>query len=802
MIKHYWNTAIRNISRNKLISLINGAGLSMAIAIFLVLGNYVYDQFQFDKFYPGGNDIYRIDYYEYQEGQAVLESARTHDRTALLVQEYVPQVEAVTRIYNEKAYVFTEDVRIIDQDMLFADSSFFKVFPVKVISGSAETSLIPPKAVMISQSQAKVYFGDKDPMGQILYFNERLPFTITGVFEDIPDNSSIQYDFLLSWSTMPFYGWIPKEGSFNAPWTFTYVRLHPKVKNLEEVNTALTAMANEHITTLSKRGHTARQVLRSYEKIHLLPGLSGEVNPGVNPAILYALLSLAAFILVAAWINYVNLSLAHSLTRANEISVRKIFGASRMAISGQFLIEASLLSLVTFITGYGLFRIISGPLSHLIFDGRSLPSPGVGWLALSFLGFIIITALVALYPAYFISKYRPALILNNRLGTGKSRVALLHQGLLIFQLFLAIAVVSITLIAGRQISFMRSFDAGFNSTQTITLRAPASTNSDSLRYGRYVAFRNEVLQLQAFLAGTSSMNIPGQEIRFHDESVYSVGSKNDKKTSYSFMWIDEGYEETFGMKLLGGRNLNMIERAPVCMINETAARALGFSTPADAVNTKIITQANREMTIVGVWKDYHHESIHKSVIPIIFIHRHPNEYGYYSFLTETNRGSYLKDLETVWNRHYPNDTFVYYFMDQFFAGQYASDQLFEKMLRLFSIISILVSCLGLFGMATLSMVKRLKEIGIRKTLGATVPDILLLISSGYVALIAISCVFAFPVAWYIATHWLDGYAYKINIQWWMLILPGIIVLLTTLITVSIQAVKAALSNPVKVLRDQ
>src|SRR5882762_1516357 len=246
MLKHYWNTAIRNLTRNKLFTFINVIGLSLGIAIFLSLTGYVNYQFSFDKFYEDGDRIYRINYLEDQHGQPILQSARSHDRTALLVHEFAPQVEAVTRLYNEKAYVFTENTRIVDQDVLFVDSSFFKVFPIKIISGSSDKSLIPPKALMISRSQAKVYFGNDDPLGKTIYMNERLPFIITGVFEDIPTNASINFDFLLSWSTLSFYGWVAKDGDFKTPWTFTFVKLRENVTDIPSVNKALTAIANKH----------------------------------------------------------------------------------------------------------------------------------------------------------------------------------------------------------------------------------------------------------------------------------------------------------------------------------------------------------------------------------------------------------------------------------------------------------------------------------------------------------------------------------------------------------------------------
>jgi putative ABC transport system permease protein len=562
-------------------------------------------------------------------------------------------------------------------------------------------------------------------------------------------------------------------------------------------------MVTEHVTTLEKRGHTGRQELQAYENLHLAPSLSGEIKPGVSKTLLYTLISMAVFILVAAWINYINLSLARSLERADEIGVRKVFGANRVIISGQFLLEAFILSVVTFIIGVALYSLFSGPLSYMLFADVQFLSPDVQTWVMYFVGFVLCTTLVAFYPAYFISKFKPALILRNKLGGGKGNVNLLHQSLMIFQLFLAVGIVAVTLIAGRQVKFMRDYDTGFNSKQTITLRGPASTNSDSLRKTRFITFRDEVLQNPIFTGGTSTMNIPGEEIRFHDEGVHAIGANSEKKQSFWVLWIDEGYEETFGMKLLGGRNFTDKDGRESCMINESAARALGFEDPMDAVNARIVTSDRKEpVTILGVWKDYHHQSVRKSVDPILFVHKHPHEYGYYSFQVQSNNTAYLQTLENIWKKHYPNDAFTYYFMDRFFEDQYKADLLFEKLLSLFSIISLTVACLGLFGMATLAMVKRTKEIGVRKVLGATVWNIVVMLSKSYVRLIGISCALAFPIAYYFTYQWLEGFAYKISISWWMIILPGVIVLAATLLTISSQSIRAASANPAKVLRDQ
>jgi putative ABC transport system permease protein len=802
MLKHYLVTALRNLSRNRIFTTINIVGLSVSIAIFLALTSYVTYQFSFDKFYPGADRIFRVNYSEYQEGVPLIETARTHDRAALLVHEYVPQVEAVCRIYHEKAYVWTENVKLVDQNMLYADSSFFQVFDVKLISGSRESVLKAPLSVAISQSQAKAYFGEQDPMGKTIFFNERLPFIVTGVFEDIPDNTSIEYDFLLSWSTLWFYGWTEKDGNFDTPYTLTFLRLKENVTDIQAVSTALSKMADDHIQSLKLRGHTGKYELRALSDLHTGKDLNGEIKPGTSKTLLYALLSLAIFILIAAWINYVNLSVARLIERADEIGVRKVFGATRIAISGQFFLEAIILSLFTFFLGFLFYLYFSNNISEWLAINISFERLETVQVLIYMAAFVGGTTLIAFYPAYFVSRYKPVLILKNKLGSGKGRSNYLYQSLMVFQLFLSIAVVGITLIAGRQIAYMRQFDSGFNAAQTITLRAPASTNSDSLRYVRYSAFRKEVLQYPEFRSGTSSFNVPGEEIRFHDESVHSVGAKNDRKQSFKVLWTDEGFMETFGLSMNSGRNFNEKEFGNACLINEAAAVALGYNSPPEAVNTEIIMSDDKKLMVVGVLNDYHQTSIRNSIEPIIFLHRHPNEYGYYSFSVESREGNYLKTLETIWSKHYPNDQFVYYFMDRFFEEQYRQDELFGSLLNLFSVISIVVASLGLFGMASISMAKRTKEIAVRKVLGASVGNLLVMLSGTYVKLICIGCLFAFPVAWYLTRQWLKEFSYRIDVQWWMILLPGLIVLATTLITISVQAIRTALANPAKSLRDQ
>lgn len=801
MLRHFWNAAIRNLKRNRLFTFINIAGLSVGIGVFLVLMSYVQHEFSYDKFFPGAERIYRLNYFEYNDNVPVLETSRTHDRAGLLMHEYVPQVEAVARFYHEKAYIFNEDVRIVDQDMLFADSSFFKVFPIRVLEGSAETALVPPNTVMISQSQAKAYFGDKNPLGKTMYFNEGLPIIVTGVFEDVPPTSTINFDFLVSWSTMWNYGWNTRDGSFDHPWAFTYVRLKEHASDLAQINQSLQKMAAEHITNLEHKGNSGRYELQPLLDLHTASPLSGELKPGTSKTLLYALISLAIFILVAAWINYINLSLAKSLERADEIGVRKVFGASKIYIAGQFLMEALLLSAITFLIGLGLYIAFTGPFAQLVFENATFvkftPKRWITYL----IAFVAFTGLAAFYPALMLARFKPVLILKNRLGSGKGNARTLQQGLMVFQMFLAVTIVGLTLIAGRQVKFIREFDPGFTSERTIALRGPASTNSDSLRHSRFTSFRNEVLQQAGIHSGSASMNIPGEEIRYHDEGIQSIGSDNTKKQPIRILWMDEGYLETFGLNLVAGRNFQADEPAQTCLINESAAKALSFTQPSDAVGTTLITSEQKKYTILGVVRDYHHQSLRKQIEPVLMIPHHPHEYGYYSFRAEGSTENTLAMLEQIWKRHYPHDAFAYHFVDEFYARQYSADKLFSRLLTLFSTVSIVVASLGLFGMASLSIVKRSKEIAVRKVLGASVSSIMTLISGQYAKLIIISCVFAFPTAYYITSQWLSGFSYRISVNWLMILAPGLIVLVAGMITIGAIIVRAAVTNPAKSLKE-
>ncbi len=765
--------------------------------------NYVTYEFSYDSYLPNAESVYRVDYFESQANEVVVKSARTHTGLSTFLQENMPEAEHVAKMYNENCLLFNQKAKGY-QKGAWVDSSFLNVFELKLLSGNREKALSAPNMMAISQSLAKVYFGEADPIGKSIYLNEHIPFVITAVFADLPDNTAVKFDFLISWSTLEeilYDG--PQRGDFRNPWVFTYVKLNSNVKDMAKVEAQLEKIAADNVPDLREKNLKGFYKLRPVREIHFAKGMTGEPIPGRDKAILYALICVAFFILVAAWINYINLSLAQAFQRAEEIMVRKVYGAKVSHIINQFIVEALIISLVTALAGLGLYFLfvnwLSGYLSATFYITQGMNYRWLWYLIL----IIALSVASAIFPARLIARYNPAFILKRQYRLRESK-SLIKNGLVVFQMLLSIFTIGCTIIANMQINYMQSFDVGFNTSHTISLVGPASKNTDSLRYQRFLAFRDEILKSSAFVAGTASMNIPGEELRFHDESIRLVGSQNDKKRTFWTSNTDDGYLKTFGLKLLAGRNINENDKHDRnCMINATAAKALGFQNPEDAVNAQFLNRHNKKRTIVGVIQDFHHESLRKNVEPVVFYFDHPFEFGYYTFKTgSANRASTLKHLERVWKKHYPDDPFVYYFMDSFFNKQYQEDVVFSKLLKLFSIMSIIVASLGLLGLASLTVVKRTKEIGIRKVVGASVPRILMLLSKEYIQLVLISFAIILPVFYYAATQWLQIFSYRITLEWWMFILPGTIVLVIACLVVSGQALKAAITNPVRSLRTE
>ena len=797
MLKHYFKTAYRNLLRRKLFTVLNITGLSLGIALFLVLINYARYEFSYDSSIPNAENVYRVDYYEYQHNDPILQSSRTHSGLAPRIKAEIPEVGTVAKAYFENCLIFNDNARA-NQRIYWADSTFTSVFGLKMLEGDKATALVAPHTMIISKSQADVYFGKTDPMGQKIYLNESVPFTITGVFADLPVNTSINCSIVVSYTTLNVMLKMSELGNFDTAWDLTFLSLKPGA-NVAAVNSKLKKIATDNIASLRTRNLTGEYKLRPLRQLHFSTGLQGEVEPGRSKTLLYALICIAIFILLAAWMNYVNLSMAQSFQRAEEIVIRKVYGAGMGTITRQFIVEAVLIGLATSLLGFILYHLCVYFLSGYLSDDFSLTQQGSTWYW--YLTILAGTLLASVFPARFIARFKPAFILKKQFNHGNKHY--LKNGLILFQLFLSILTIGCTIAAYKQINYLQNFDLGFNTSQTISLRAPSSLNEKAVKFDRYKAFKNELLANSAFIDGTATVNIPGQEIMYHSESLKLAGGYNEKKESIYVGNADEGFIPTFGLKLIAGRNIDEGDKWHGCLINESAVKAFGFADAVKAVNAEILNPDSSKTRIVGVVQNFHQESLKKGIDPIIFTYQHPTEFGYYTFrIKSANRLGVIDKMREVWSKHYPNDPFVYYFMDEFFARQYKNDMLFGKLVGIFSIMCIVISGLGLFGLTSLTVIERTKEIGIRKVVGASVWRILMLLSKDYLKLVSIAYVIATPLFLYIIYSWLQTFNYRISLEWWMFIIPGISVFVISWLIVCVQSLKTVVANPVKSLRTE
>ncbi|MDB5013140.1 MAG: transporter permease, partial [Daejeonella sp.] len=465
MLKHYFITVYRNLLKRKLFTLINLVGLSVGMATFLVLISYVTYEFSYDTYLSDSKQIYRVDYYEYQHGETVLKNSRSHTGLSTYLKQNFPEVNYVAKAYNEECLLFNDRAKA-HQKGIWVDSTFLNVFKVKLLEGSRDKALTAPFSMAISKSLANTYFGKQSPIGKVLYFNEHVPFMISAVFEDVPANSSVKFNFLVSMTTL--FKLVPDmkpEGDFGGPWVFTYVVLNKNVTDVTKLNASLKTIANENISSLKQRNLTGEYRLRPVSEIHFSQDMTGELEPGKTKVLLHALISVAIFILLAAWINYINLSMAQSFQRAEEIMVRKVYGASVFNISSQFLAEAAIISVVAAFSGFTFYRLLVNFLSVYLsadFAQTQQYHSNSIWFVLAI---IIITMLSAMFPAKVIAKYNPAFILKKQYNNGSNK-NLLRNGLVIFQLFLSIFTIGCTIVAYKQINYMRHFDTGFDEGQT------------------------------------------------------------------------------------------------------------------------------------------------------------------------------------------------------------------------------------------------------------------------------------------------------------------------------------------------
>lgn len=809
MFKNYFKVAIRNLWKNKTFSFINIFGLAVGIATCLLISLYVLDELSYDKYNKNADRIYRIDA-DIKFGGDEQKLAVCPDPLAFAMVKDYPEVENAVRFRNYgPSLVKKGNENIKEQRIIYADSTLFDVFTLPMTEGNPKKALAEPNSVVVTEKIAKKYFNTTHALGKVLRFDNKNDYKITGVIKEIPENSHFNFDFFISLAGVEEAKqniWV----SFNFN-TYLLLRKDAKVtsfrkKFAEIMKRYMWPQAEQlmHINQedFKKSGNFIHLSLTPLTNIHLHSDRIAELAPNSDVQIVYIFSVIAIFILLVACVNFMNLSTARSANRAKEVGVRKVLGTQRRNLISQFLTEAVVMSLIAFVFAIGIALLLLPFLNELALKDLTLSVAEHPFLFPLLIAFAIVVGLLAgSYPAWYLSAFRPIQVLKGTIATGFKR-SYLRSGLVVFQFFISIVLIIATIVIYNQLNYIRNKKLGFNKEQVILVRDAYVLDKQA------ESFRQEVLKYPEIVSGTKSGYLPVSNSGRDNESLFPEGHiENDKAVSTQFWTVDHDYIKTMGMQMVQGRDFNkdFPTDSSAIILNETAVKLFGFS--GNPIGRKVteLTDLNakttRDYTVVGVVKNFNFESLRQNIGALCM--RIGNSTGTISFrIKTTNVAQTINHIKTTWKQMAPNEPFSYSFLNEEFDNMYRSEQRSGKIFISFAILAILIASLGLFGLAAYAAEQRTKEIGIRKVLGATVNNIVGMLSKDFLKLVLVASLIAFPVAWWAMHKWLQDFAYRVDLNWWVFLMAAVLALLIAILTVSFQAIKAALTNPVKNLRTE
>lgn len=795
----------------------------------MLIVQYVTFERSYEDFLPNRQNIYRVGLQAYRNNSLILNGAENYPAVGPAIKSEVPGVVNYARLYNmgykNNVIITNENARpapiaFKQEKFLYADSAFLPMMGYPMLEGDAVTALGGPNTAVISDNYARMYFGNETAIGKTLHmrdddFNDET-VKVTGVFKSLPANTHLKFDVLFSYKTLYNRGEYA-QGRYNQNWNradmYTFVQLQPGI-DPATVEARLPAIMGKYKPQLAAAHESEKLFLQPLKDIHLYSELAEEPEVNGNANIVFFISLIGLFVLVIAWINYINLSTARAVSRAKEVGIRKVVGAFRHQLILQFLAEAALVNLCAIVLAF-LLSVLSlnyfNSISGLSLTKSYLLQP---WFLLIITGLWLLGSLLSgLYPAWVLSSFKPVTVLKGKLKNSSSGI-LLRKGLVVTQFMASVALIAGTFIVYRQLHFMLSRDMGMNINQVLVMDRPGSAVNGMNRqnfnrtayFGVLDAFRNELKSTPDIEAVTSAATIPGKQ-REYKTTIKRYGINSNDSIIARLNSMDYDFMNVFKMKLLAGRTFaKEYPRDPdtSVIISASAAQLLGFKKPQDAIGQTLAIPefGDAKTVIVGVVNDYHQVSFKKSLEPSIFF---CDIYGgeYYALRINTNNlQQTVSRVQAAWTKVFPGNPFSYFFLDDYFNRQYANEQKFGKLFTSFAVLAIILSCLGLFGLSAYTGTQRIKEIGIRKVLGASVLNITTMLSTDFLKLVVIAVVIASPLVWLVMHNWLKTFAYRINISLWIFPAAGFIALLIALLTVSYQAIKAALMNPVKSLKNE
>lgn len=804
MIRNYILLAFRNLWKRTAFSFINIFGLALGISAFLVILHYIEFETSYDSFHVNAESIYRINRISIKNGERLQAMTKTTYGLGPALAEDIPEIKRFVRIHEESAVVSYSPEQgnaksFHEDDILIVDSTFFRIFSYQSAMGNLATSLDHAQSIVLTQSVAQKYFGHEDPIGKTLKIaGGRMDgsYTVSAVMQDSPPNSHFSFDILLPFSNLLNVSQYKDDDGWGWNNFVTYVQLSDGAKH-SIAESKLPDFSNRRLNPKWKSyGISLELHLQPLRDIHLQPGLRHDVET-VNPDTIYFFGLIGLFILVIAWINYINLSTARAMERATEVGIKKAIGAFRSELITQFLFESLLINFIAIVAAVGLVVLLLPVLSDVIdkelvfrfFDLRL-------WFVLSI---VFITGVLAsgMYPAFVLSSFKITNTLKGKRLEGQKFS--LRKTLVVFQFASSLVLVAGTFVVYRQINFMQSADKGLEMEQMLLVRGTGTIKWDEAKQ-KLAVFKEEIKRIPGVSAVATSGTFPGEGHNWGAD-IRKLGKPITEMKTGSVVWIDPDFIPAYGIDFMAGKNFDPQLQSDdrTVIINEASLAAFELGTAEEALNEQLIIGEDTAI-IKGVLKNYNWSSLKSEYVPFLFLPGKIVPAAISIHLEGNAISSSVQSIEKIYKDLIPEEPFEYSFLDDSFNAQYRSDQQFGNIFGLFASLAIIISCLGLWGLASFSTSQKMKEIGIRKVLGASLGSIIYLLSGQFLRLILIASLVALPIAWLGMNYWLQGFAFKVGVSWDLFVLPVTGLILIALLTVSLQVLKGARMNPVKVLK--
>jgi len=807
MIKNYFKIAFRNLLRNKVFSAINILGLAIGIATCLIIMLFVNNELSYDRYNKKANRIVRVFFQGNVQGEKLNETTVMPPVAQTLKAEF-PEVEEATRIrdYGSPRLIYG-DKSFKEDAFAFVDSNFFQVFTLPLLQGNAKTALIEPNTIIITKALARKYFGNEEPMGKIIAFKDgkNAACKVTGVIDKVPVNSHFHFELFASMASLPE----SKEPTWMSSNFYTYLvlakgydykKLEAKLPRVVEkyIGPQLYQAMGMTLTEFRKKGNNISFHLQPLTDIHLHSDFMYDLSRPGDIRYVYIFGVIALFMLIIACINFMNLSTAGASKRSREVGIRKVLGSLKPELIRQFLLESILITAVALILAIvfmymalPLFNELAGQNLTLRLSDHPLLIPCLVLLVL------LVGILAGSYPAFYLSSFKPVAVLKGKFTSGKKSISL-RSGLVVFQFFISIILIVGTTVVYKQLSYIRHKKLGYDKEQVMIL-------PDTWMLGKnQEVFRQEV-QNDFRVAGVSSSRYLPAGQSDNNNFFVSPGENSTQLVKTLRYEVDENYIPTLGIQMLEGRNFSkeFVTDSGAVILNEAAANALGWKQGAVGQNISRTDNHGKKETynVIGIIKDFHFRSLHERISPLLMVLA-PDQGTLIVKLKTKDIASLTSTLKKRWTELGAEEPLNYSFLDERFNNTYKSEQKIGMILGIFTGLTIFVACLGLFGLAKFTAERRTREIGIRKVLGSSVTEIVNLLSIEFLKLVFLAFIIAAPIAWFIMNKWLQDFAYRINISWWVFIVAGLIALIIALATISFQAIKAAVANPVKSLRTE